>query len=98
MNHFLLDSFRCRTPRRHDAYVFSGDASSSGDGNHGYPDDELQAFLYSIHRDDYDHDDDDSTIDGDDFMHEYMVEFTRSNYARLGLSMPKEYNNPFNME
>ena len=48
---------------------------------------------------DPDESDDVGSIDeGHDFIHEYMVNMTTENYARLGLTMPREQRNPFNMD
>ena len=62
------------------------------------PNDDIQSFLYRIHRHDYenfcddeeDDDDNDSVAEGDDFMHEFMVNGTRANFARYGVKMPED--------
>jgi hypothetical protein len=94
MTHLLLWSFHYRPNLCRDPRSLIDDAHSRDKAIIVRSNDDFQSFLHSIHsheyadvEDDAD-DDDDSIADGHDFFHEYMVNFTNSNYRRLGLSMP----------
>ena len=57
---------------------------------------------YESNYDDDDDDDDDTEEDSDDgdddSMQEYMVNVVLERFARLGIKMPEDHFNPFNMD
>ena len=93
MNPRLLYSFHRRTRRYNYNSVLQDYLRYRDDLEFGAKD-PFQSFIHRIHSHSNDCDDDDNIVAaGDKSSGEYMDNFTKWNRTRLGLPMPKEWEN-----
>lgn len=101
------DQLLCSFPHRPRRFTYNSVLKDyrrcRGDKEFVKPEDAFQSFVHRLHSDDYDCDgddeddtDDELLVEGDRSSEEYMDNFSKRNRARLGLPMPKEWENPFN--